>query len=33
MAQQARSWEFDQEEGMLDAARLARVIAQPGAFA
>jgi len=30
MAQQARSWEFDQEEGMLDAARLARVIASPG---
>ena len=25
MAQQARSWEFDQEEGLLDAARLARV--------
>ncbi|HEU4497901.1 MAG TPA: cobaltochelatase subunit CobT [Sphingomicrobium sp.] len=30
MAQQARSWDFDQEEGMLDAARLARVIASPG---
>ncbi|MEO5972005.1 MAG: cobaltochelatase subunit CobT [Sphingomicrobium sp.] len=29
MAQQARSWEFDQEEGMLDAARLARVIVSP----
>jgi cobaltochelatase CobT len=29
MAQQARSWEFDQEEGMLDAARLARVIVNP----
>ena len=24
MAQQARSWDFDQEEGLLDAARLAR---------
>jgi cobaltochelatase CobT len=30
MAQQARSWDFDQEEGLLDAARLARVIVQPG---
>ena len=30
MAQQARSWSFDQEEGMLDAARLARVIVSPG---
>ncbi len=30
LAQQARSWEFDQEEGMLDAARLARVIVNPG---
>jgi cobaltochelatase CobT len=29
MAQQARSWDFDQEEGMLDAARLARVIVNP----
>ena len=29
MAQQARSWDFDQEEGLLDAARLARVIASP----
>ena len=29
MAQQARSWDFDQEEGMLDAARLARVIVAP----
>jgi len=29
MAQQSRSWEFDQEEGMLDAARLARVIVDP----
>jgi cobaltochelatase CobT len=30
MAQQARSWDFDQEDGVLDAARLARVIASPG---
>jgi len=30
MAQQSRSWDFDQEEGMLDAARLARVIVAPG---
>ncbi|MET0240949.1 MAG: cobaltochelatase subunit CobT, partial [Sphingobium sp.] len=30
MAQQSRSWDFDQEEGMLDAARLARVVANPG---
>src|SRR5687767_6314622 len=29
MAQQSRSWEFDQEEGMLDAARLARLIVNP----
>jgi cobaltochelatase CobT len=29
MAQQARSWDFDQEEGLLDAARLARVIISP----
>ncbi|WP_265528532.1 cobaltochelatase subunit CobT [Sphingomicrobium marinum] len=29
MAQQARSWDFDQEEGLLDAARLARVVAAP----
>jgi cobaltochelatase CobT len=29
MAQQARSWAFDQEEGLLDAARLARVIVSP----
>ena len=29
MAQQARSWDFDQEEGLLDAARLARVVASP----
>ncbi|SKB28851.1 cobaltochelatase subunit CobT [Sphingopyxis flava] len=30
MAQQNRSWDFDQEEGQLDAARLARVIVSPG---
>jgi cobaltochelatase CobT len=30
MAQQARSWDFDQEEGLLDAARLARVVISPG---
>ena len=30
MAQQQRSWDFDQEEGMLDAARLARVVVSPG---
>ena len=29
MAQQARSWDFDQEEGLLDAARLARVVVAP----
>ncbi|HWI86938.1 MAG TPA: cobaltochelatase subunit CobT [Sphingomonas sp.] len=29
MAQQNRSWEFDQEEGLLDAARLARVVVSP----
>ena len=29
MAQQNRAWDFDQEEGMLDAARLARVVANP----
>ncbi|MCV6824741.1 MULTISPECIES: cobaltochelatase subunit CobT [Halocynthiibacter] len=28
-AQQNRSWDFDQEEGILDAGRLARVIANP----
>ena len=28
-AQQNRSWEFDREEGMLDAGRLARVVANP----
>jgi cobaltochelatase CobT len=30
MAQQNRSWDFDQEEGILDAARLARVVVSPG---
>jgi cobaltochelatase CobT len=30
MAQQNRSWAFDQEEGLLDAARLARVVVSPG---
>lgn len=30
MAQQNRAWDFDQEEGLLDAARLARVIVAPG---
>jgi cobaltochelatase CobT len=29
LAQQARSWDFDQEEGMLDSARLARVVVNP----
>ncbi|MFA5988345.1 MAG: cobaltochelatase subunit CobT [Sphingomonas sp.] len=29
MAQQNRSWDFDQDEGLLDAARLARVIINP----
>jgi cobaltochelatase CobT len=29
LAQQARSWDFDQEEGMLDAGRLARVVVNP----
>ncbi|HEX7782772.1 MAG TPA: cobaltochelatase subunit CobT [Sphingobium sp.] len=29
MAQQSRSWDFDQEEGMLDAARLARIVIDP----
>lgn len=28
-AQQSRSWEFDLEEGILDAGRLARVVANP----
>ncbi len=30
MAQQNRSWDFDQEEGQLDAARLARIVTSPG---
>ena len=30
MAQQNRSWDFDQEEGLLDAARQARVVISPG---
>ena len=29
MAQQSRSWDFDQAEGLLDAARLARVVVNP----
>src|SRR6188768_2424559 len=29
MAQQNRSWEFDLEEGILDAARLSRVVIDP----
>ena len=29
MAQQLRSWDFDLEEGYLDAARLARIVANP----
>lgn len=29
MAQQQRNWHFDQEEGILDAARLARIVANP----
>ncbi len=29
MAQQSRSWQFDLDEGILDAARLARIIANP----
>ena len=29
LAQQTRSWDFDQEEGMLDAARLARIVVNP----
>jgi len=29
MAQQSRAWDFDLEEGILDAARLARVVANP----
>lgn len=29
MAQQTRSWEFDLEEGMLDAGRLSRIVVNP----
>ncbi len=29
LAQQNRSWEFDREEGILDAGRLARIVANP----
>jgi cobaltochelatase CobT len=29
MAQQNRSWDFDQDEGILDAARLARIVVNP----
>jgi cobaltochelatase CobT len=29
MAKQTRSWEFDLEEGMLDAARLSRIVTNP----
>ena len=29
MAQQSRSWEFDLEEGMLDSARLTRIVIDP----
>lgn len=29
MAQQQRSWDFDLEEGLLDCARLARIVANP----
>jgi len=29
LAQQSRAWEFDLEEGMLDAARLSRVVTDP----
>jgi cobaltochelatase CobT len=29
MAQQSRAWEFDLEEGLLDSARLARVVVNP----
>ncbi len=29
LAQQSRSWQFDREEGILDAGRLARVVANP----
>ncbi|MCB9973006.1 MAG: cobaltochelatase subunit CobT [Rhodospirillales bacterium] len=29
LAKQNRTWEFDQEEGMLDASRLSRIVANP----
>ena len=29
MAKQTRSWEFDLEEGLLDAGRLSRVVVDP----
>ena len=29
LARQSRAWEFDLEEGMLDAARLARIVVNP----
>ena len=29
LAQQNRSWDFDQEEGLLDSARLSRIVANP----
>lgn len=29
MAKQSRTWEFDQEEGLLDTGRLARIVANP----
>ena len=29
MAQQNRAWDFDQEEGLLDSARLSRIVANP----
>tara|TARA_R110002094_G_scaffold146590_12_gene135935 strand:- start:3495 stop:5396 length:1902 start_codon:yes stop_codon:yes gene_type:complete len=29
MAQQQRSWKFDQEDGQIDSARLARIVANP----
>ena len=29
MAQQSRSWDFDQEEGVLDTARLSRIVIDP----
>jgi len=29
MAKQTRAWEFDLDEGLLDAARLSRIVANP----